>query len=65
MNFSGTIGAVDGTHVNIKVPLNQHDSYTDRYHQHSINLMAVCTHENLLTYVYIGFPGSAHDSRVS
>lgn len=62
--FIGVIGAIDGCHVKVKVLLNQQDSYTDRYLQHSINLMGVCTSEKIFTYVFIGFPGSAHDSRV-
>lgn len=58
------IGAIDGTHVRIKVPVEQHDSYCDRYQQHSINLMAICTAEKVFTYIFVGYPGSAHDSRV-
>lgn len=26
--------------------------------------MAICTAHNLFTYIFSGFPGSAHDSRV-
>ncbi|XP_044760416.1 putative nuclease HARBI1 [Coccinella septempunctata] len=62
--YPGVIGAIDGSHINIKVPSSQHDSYVDRYMQHSINLMAICSASHILTYVFVGFPGSAHDSRV-
>jgi hypothetical protein len=62
--YLGAIGALDGTHCKILVPLNQHDSYVDRYLSHSINIMAICTAKKILTYAFIGFPGSAHDSRV-
>ncbi|KAJ3655943.1 hypothetical protein Zmor_015050 [Zophobas morio] len=62
--YPGVIGAIDGSHINLKVPTTQHDSYIDRYVQHSINLMAICTSQHILTYIFIGFPGSAHDSRV-
>ncbi|KAL1488702.1 hypothetical protein ABEB36_014501 [Hypothenemus hampei] len=62
--YPGTIGAVDGCHINIKVPVNQHDSYADRYLQHSMNLMAICNAKKIFTYIFVGFPGSAHDSRV-
>ena len=58
------IGAVDGTHIKLKVPANQHDSYIDRHQTYSINLMGICNAENLFTYVFVGYPGSAHDSRV-
>jgi hypothetical protein len=62
--FLGVIGAIDGTHINLKVPMNQHDSYANRYLSHSINLMAISTARKIFTYVFIGYPGSAHDSRV-
>lgn len=56
------IGAVD---IKLKVPELQHDSYVDRYQSHSINLMAVCMANKIFTYTFIGFPGCAHDARVS
>lgn len=62
--FLDTIGAVDGTHIEIKVPVKQQDSYLNRKMRHSINLMAICTSKKIFTYVFIGFPGSAHDSRI-
>ncbi|KAK5648298.1 hypothetical protein RI129_003190 [Pyrocoelia pectoralis] len=61
---SRVVGAIDGTKINIKVPKTQHDSYVDRYHNHSITVIAVCTAHNIVTYLFTGFPGSAHDSRV-
>jgi hypothetical protein len=51
--FFGTLGALDGTHVNIKVSKELHDSYVDRYLSHSINIMTICTAKNVLTYLYI------------
>ncbi|XP_044270364.1 putative nuclease HARBI1 [Tribolium madens] len=63
-NYPNVIGAVDGTHINVKVPSHQHDSYVNRYQNHSINCMAICTSQKLFTYVFVGYPGSAHDSRV-
>ncbi|CAH1968616.1 unnamed protein product [Acanthoscelides obtectus] len=62
--FSGVIGAVDGTHIFVKVEKSQQDSYIDRYRRTSINLMAICDSNTLFTYVFLGYPGSAHDSRV-
>jgi len=32
--------------------------------QHSVNLLGVCSAEKTFTYVFAGFPGSAHDARV-
>lgn len=62
--YPGVIGALDGTHVFIKVENQQQDSYIDRYRRHSINIMAICDSNRLFTYAFVGFPGSAHDSRV-
>lgn len=62
--FLGSIGAVDGTHIKVTVEATQHDSYVDRYMDHSINLMAVCNADRVFIYIFAGFPGSAHDSRV-
>ncbi|KAK9711372.1 DDE superfamily endonuclease [Popillia japonica] len=62
--YPGICGVIDGYHIKLKVSEEDHDSYIDRYHQHSVNLMAVCTKSKLLTYIFVGFPGSAHDSRV-
>jgi len=61
----GVVGAIDGTHIFVKVEKDQQDSYIDRYRRHSINLMAICDSNTLFTYTFVGFPGSAHDSRVS
>lgn len=36
----------------------------DRTLQHSVTLMAVCDAKKKLTFISVGFPGSAHDSRV-
>ncbi|XP_031354778.1 protein ALP1-like [Photinus pyralis] len=63
-NYPGVVGAVDGCHINVTVPESQHESYADRYQQHSINLMGICSSGKIFTYVFIGYPGSAHDSRV-
>lgn len=61
----GTLGAIDGSHVKINVvPHTQQDSYADRHFNYSINIMAICNANKILTYVFIGFPGAAHDSRV-
>ncbi|CAH1966394.1 unnamed protein product [Acanthoscelides obtectus] len=62
--YPGVIGAVDGTHIFVKVEKCQQDSYIDRYRRTSINLMAICDSNTLFTYVFLGYPGSAHDSRV-
>ncbi|VEN39717.1 unnamed protein product [Callosobruchus maculatus] len=63
--YPGVAGAIDGTHIFVTVKKEQQDSYTARYRRHSINLMVICDASKMLTYAFVGFPGSAHDSRVS
>ncbi|XP_063913273.1 putative nuclease HARBI1 [Zophobas morio] len=64
-HYPNVLGAIDGSQIDIKVvPHTQHGSYVNRYLRHSINAMVISTAEKILTYVFIGFPGSAHDSRV-
>lgn len=62
--FPGIIGAVDGTHIQIKAPSNHPQSYVNRKHFHSLQLQCVCRHNMLFSHVFTGFPGSVHDSRV-
>ena len=63
-NFPGVIGAIDGCHIKIKAPSETQMDYLDRTLNHSINLLAVCDSNKKFTFVYAGFPGSAHDNRV-
>ncbi|XP_014675273.1 PREDICTED: putative nuclease HARBI1 [Priapulus caudatus] len=58
------LGALDGTHIPIKSPKQDSEAYVNRRKFHSINVSAICNHEMLFTYVYSGWPGSTHDSRV-
>lgn len=60
----GVIGAIDGCHINVKAPLKQSDSYTNRKLGKSIILQAVCTEGKLFTNISVGFPGRIHDARV-
>lgn len=60
----GVIGAVDGCHIRISPPKEFQVDYSDRTMNHSINLMAICDSFMKITFIYAGFPGSAHDQRV-
>lgn len=62
--FLDVIGAIDGTHIPLKVPEEQQDSYLDRKFQHSIIVQGICT-KKIYTNLFVGFPGCAHDARVS
>jgi len=58
------IGAIDGCHINVKVPIKQADSYTNRKLGKSIILQAICTEGKLFTNISVRFPGRVHDARV-
>ncbi|XP_023312532.1 protein ALP1-like, partial [Anoplophora glabripennis] len=58
------VGAIDGTNIKFKAPLEQQDSYIDKNDTHSIKLQAICTSQKIFINIMAGFPGSAHDSRV-
>lgn len=58
------IGAIDGTHIPIKVPRQHHEHYINRKDFHSIQLQVVCDNEIKLTDVYCGCRGAVHDARI-
>ncbi|XP_066596578.1 putative nuclease HARBI1 [Prorops nasuta] len=62
--FPRVIGAIDGTHINIPAPKDNHASYVNRKGHHSIQLQAICDHKCRFTHVYTGQVGSVHDQRV-
>ncbi|XP_010446260.1 PREDICTED: putative nuclease HARBI1 [Camelina sativa] len=62
--FSGFVGAMDGTHVCVKVKHELQAMYWSRHDRTSFNVMAICDMNILFTYVWNGAPGSCHDTRV-
>ncbi|KAK8771933.1 hypothetical protein V5799_024824 [Amblyomma americanum] len=58
------IGAIDGCHVRIARPSESEESYYNRKKFHSIILQGVCNADMVFIDVFVGFPGSAQDSRV-
>lgn len=58
------IGAIDVCNIKFKAPLNQQESYIDKNSNHSIKLQAIVTANKIFTNIMVGYPGSAHDSRV-
>ncbi|XP_026384805.1 protein ALP1-like [Papaver somniferum] len=62
--FKDCIGAIDGTHIKVIVPLAQQTPYFDRKGNISQNVMAICSFDLKFTYIYAGWEGSANDSRI-
>ncbi|XP_071576255.1 putative nuclease HARBI1 [Temnothorax nylanderi] len=62
--FPRIIGAIDGTHINIRAPHVSPECYVNRKGHHSIQLQAVCDHERRFIHCVAGHVGSVHDQRV-
>jgi nuclease HARBI1 len=64
-SFPQVLGAVDGTHINLRRPAGQHPAqYLNRHHRFSMNIMAVCDADLRFTNVYADFPGANHDAYI-
>uniref|UniRef100_A0A9J8D6B2 DDE Tnp4 domain-containing protein n=1 Tax=Cyprinus carpio carpio TaxID=630221 RepID=A0A9J8D6B2_CYPCA len=57
-------GAIDGSHIPIIAPEDNHAEYFNRKGWHSVLLQGVVDHRFCFTNIYAGWPGSVHDARV-
>ncbi|KAK8935967.1 hypothetical protein KSP39_PZI013674 [Platanthera zijinensis] len=62
--FKDCIGAIDGTHVDARIPVKKQVPYIGRHGFPTQNVMAVCDFDMSLTFVMAGWEGSAHDNRI-
>lgn len=62
--FPMCAGCVDGTHIPILAPKENHKDYVNRKGFHSIQMQAVVDSRYLFRDVVVGWPGSVHDARV-
>ncbi|XP_074337534.1 uncharacterized protein LOC141674731 [Apium graveolens] len=62
--FEGAVGALDGTHIKMIVPVEDRSRYRDRKGDISTNVLATCDPDLCFTYVLSGWEGSASDPRV-
>ena len=63
-DLPNVVGAIDGTHIKIKTPIESGPDYFSRLQQHDVVVQAVVDGEKRFLDVAAGFPGSMHDSRV-
>jgi hypothetical protein len=63
-HFNGCIGVIDGTHIPVIVLATETVSHIDRYWYTSQNVLAICDFDLRFTFVVVGWPGLAHDTRV-
>ncbi|XP_063788800.1 putative nuclease HARBI1 [Pseudophryne corroboree] len=60
--FPNVLGAIDCTHVAIAPPRQMEECFRNRKSFHSLNVQMVCDAKLKITNLFVGFPGSAHDS---
>ncbi|KAK3707295.1 hypothetical protein QZH41_004242 [Actinostola sp. cb2023] len=57
-------GAIDGSHVRIKAPIESKADYFSRYQQYDFIIQAIVDGRKLFMDFSCGYPGAMHDSRV-
>ncbi|XP_059451159.1 protein ALP1-like [Corylus avellana] len=62
--FKNCIGAIDGTHVLVKISPSKQIPYIGRKWTPTQNVMAVCDFRMCFTFVWAGWEGTAHDTRI-
>ncbi|KAG6499687.1 hypothetical protein ZIOFF_039478 [Zingiber officinale] len=62
--FKNCLGALDGTHIKVRVPTEDRPRYRTRKGEIATNVLAACSQNMQFTYVLSGWEGSAADSRV-
>jgi hypothetical protein len=62
--FKDYIGAIDGTHMPIKISPSKQISYIGRKGTPTQNVMTVCDFRMCFTFVWAGWKGTAHDTRI-
>jgi hypothetical protein len=62
--FKGAIGAIDGSHVKVIVPVDKVVNHTCRQGYTSQNVLAICDFDMRFTFVIASWPGAAHDMHI-
>ncbi|KAL4580225.1 hypothetical protein LXL04_016410 [Taraxacum kok-saghyz] len=62
--FKDCIGAIDGTHVRASVGRHEEAKFIGRKGYATLNIMVVCDFDMCFTFVWAGWEGTAHDTRI-
>ncbi|KAK8949238.1 hypothetical protein KSP39_PZI004965 [Platanthera zijinensis] len=62
--FMDCIGALDGTHIQVTVPIEDQGRFRNRKQAITTNVLGVCDSNMKFLYVLSGWEGSTSDSRV-
>ena len=58
------MGAIDGCHIEINAPPDNHEDYFNRKQHYSVNLQGIVDSNLKFIHATVGYPGSIHDARV-
>ncbi|KAK0152014.1 putative nuclease HARBI1 [Merluccius polli] len=58
------VGAIDGCHVRMKPPSLHRLDYLNYKGFYSINMQAICDSTGKFLDIFVGYPGSVHDTRI-
>ncbi|KAK2647974.1 hypothetical protein Ddye_015463 [Dipteronia dyeriana] len=62
--FKNCLGALDGSHVKVRVPISEEPKYRNRKGDISINVLGACSQDMQFIYVLPRWEGSAADGKV-
>ncbi|KAJ3685961.1 hypothetical protein LUZ61_015125 [Rhynchospora tenuis] len=62
--FKDCVGSIDGTHFRVKVNSKEAPKYRGRKDIPTMNVLAACTPDLKFTYILVGSPGTASDSKI-
>nr|XP_034887553.1 uncharacterized protein LOC118028128 [Populus alba] len=63
-HFKNCVGAIDGTHVRACIPAANQIPFIERKGVPTQNVMAACSFDMQFMFVWAGWEGSAHDTRI-
>ena len=58
------VGGIDGCHIEINAPSQNHEDYFNRKQHYSVNLQAIVDANLKFIHATVGYPGSIHDAQV-